>query len=152
MADFTVLPVAISSRIRAKMITFASTAIPIDRMIPAIPGQGQGHIKAIQQYQHQYRIHAAVQCRHARPGIRYTSNHEQNYNDQIRWHLQSGWCEMASSPSCAPTTLERSSSSSREREPIRMVGSKLLSFAHRPAIPLMTALAVCDGLVVRSGH
>ena len=37
--DFTVLPVAISSRIRAKIITLASTAIPIDRMIPAIPGR-----------------------------------------------------------------------------------------------------------------
>ena len=36
--DFTVLPVAISSRIRAKIITLASTAIPIDRIIPAIPG------------------------------------------------------------------------------------------------------------------
>ena len=34
---YTVLPVAISSRILAKIITFASTAIPIDRMIPAIP-------------------------------------------------------------------------------------------------------------------
>ena len=36
--ELTVLPVAISSRIRAKIMTFASTAIPIPRMIPAIPG------------------------------------------------------------------------------------------------------------------
>ncbi len=36
--DFTVFPVASSSRIRAKMITLASTAIPMERMIPAIPG------------------------------------------------------------------------------------------------------------------
>ena len=34
----TVLPAAISSRIRAYMITLASTAIPIFKMIPAIPG------------------------------------------------------------------------------------------------------------------
>ena len=34
----TVLPVASSSRIRVNMMTFASTAIPIDNMIPAIPG------------------------------------------------------------------------------------------------------------------
>ena len=31
-------PAAISSLIRAKIITFASTAIPIERIIPAIPG------------------------------------------------------------------------------------------------------------------
>ena len=37
-AVFTVFPVAISSRIRAKMITLASTAMPMDRMIPATPG------------------------------------------------------------------------------------------------------------------
>ena len=36
--ELTVLPVAISSRIRAKIMTFASTAIPILKMIPAIPG------------------------------------------------------------------------------------------------------------------
>ena len=36
---FTLLPLAISSRTRAKMITFASTAIPILKMIPAIPGR-----------------------------------------------------------------------------------------------------------------
>ena len=36
--DFTVFPVAISSRIRAKIITFASTAIPMERMMPAMPG------------------------------------------------------------------------------------------------------------------
>ncbi len=36
--DCTVLPVASSSLIRAKIITLASTAIPTDRMIPAIPG------------------------------------------------------------------------------------------------------------------
>ena len=38
MAAITLLPAAISSRIRAKMITLASTAIPMERMIPAIPG------------------------------------------------------------------------------------------------------------------
>ena len=38
IAERTVFPDAISSLIRAKMITFASTAIPIDRIIPAIPG------------------------------------------------------------------------------------------------------------------
>ena len=37
--DCTVLPVASSSLILAKMITLASTAIPTDRMIPAIPGR-----------------------------------------------------------------------------------------------------------------
>ena len=39
IADLTVFPFASSSRIRAKMITLASTAIPMDRMIPAIPGR-----------------------------------------------------------------------------------------------------------------
>ena len=39
IADFTVLPFASSSLIRANMITLASTAIPIDKMIPAIPGR-----------------------------------------------------------------------------------------------------------------
>ena len=39
MEERTVLPVAISSRIRVKMMTFASTAIPTERMIPAIPGR-----------------------------------------------------------------------------------------------------------------
>ena len=35
----SVLPLASSSLILAKIITFASTAIPIERMIPAIPGR-----------------------------------------------------------------------------------------------------------------
>ena len=35
---WTDFPVAISSRIRANTITFASTAIPMPRIIPAIPG------------------------------------------------------------------------------------------------------------------
>ena len=39
MAVFTETPFAISSRIRAKMITLASTAIPMERIIPAIPGR-----------------------------------------------------------------------------------------------------------------
>ena len=34
----TLFPAPISSRIRAKIIQFASTAIPIPRIIPAIPG------------------------------------------------------------------------------------------------------------------
>ena len=34
----TVLPVASSSWILVNMMTFASTAIPIESMIPAIPG------------------------------------------------------------------------------------------------------------------
>ena len=38
IADCTVFPVASSSLILAKIITLASTAIPMDRIIPAIPG------------------------------------------------------------------------------------------------------------------
>ena len=38
MAELTVFPAAISSLIRANTMTFASTAIPIPRIIPAIPG------------------------------------------------------------------------------------------------------------------
>ena len=38
VATRTVLPSMISSRIRENMTTFASTAIPIEMMIPAIPG------------------------------------------------------------------------------------------------------------------
>ena len=38
-ASRTLLPSPISSRIRVKMMTFASTAIPTERMIPAIPGR-----------------------------------------------------------------------------------------------------------------
>ena len=37
-AVLTVLPTPNSSLIRVKIMTFASTAIPIDRIIPAIPG------------------------------------------------------------------------------------------------------------------
>ena len=36
---FTLFPSASSSRTLAKMMTLASTAIPIPRMIPAIPGR-----------------------------------------------------------------------------------------------------------------
>lgn len=38
IADLTDTPLASSSLIRALMITLASTAIPIPRIIPAIPG------------------------------------------------------------------------------------------------------------------
>ena len=38
MASRTFLPAAISSLIRVKIMTLASTAIPTERMIPAIPG------------------------------------------------------------------------------------------------------------------
>ena len=38
IAVLTVFPSAISSLIRVKMMTFASTAIPIESRIPAIPG------------------------------------------------------------------------------------------------------------------
>ena len=39
IAILTFLPARSSSRIRAKMITFASTAIPMESRIPAIPGR-----------------------------------------------------------------------------------------------------------------
>ncbi len=39
MADFTVLPRPISSLIRVKIITLASTAMPMDRIMPATPGR-----------------------------------------------------------------------------------------------------------------
>ena len=39
IADFTVLPIPISSLIRVKIITLASTAIPMDKIIPATPGR-----------------------------------------------------------------------------------------------------------------
>ncbi len=35
----TLLPLAISSFTRAKMMTFASTAMPMPRMMPAMPGR-----------------------------------------------------------------------------------------------------------------
>ncbi len=38
IAERTVLPTAISSLIRVKMMTLASTAIPMERMMPAMPG------------------------------------------------------------------------------------------------------------------
>ena len=38
MADFTVRPERSSSRMRSKMSTLASTAIPTVRMMPAMPG------------------------------------------------------------------------------------------------------------------
>ena len=38
MAVFTAFPAPISSLIRVKIMTLASTAIPMDRMIPATPG------------------------------------------------------------------------------------------------------------------
>ena len=38
IADLTDLPAPSSSRILVKIITFASTAIPMDKITPAIPG------------------------------------------------------------------------------------------------------------------
>ena len=45
IAELTVLPVPSSSLIRAKMMTLASTAIPMDKMIPAIPGSVSVRLK-----------------------------------------------------------------------------------------------------------
>ena len=39
IALLTVLPFLSSSLTRSKMMTFASTAIPMDRMMPAMPGR-----------------------------------------------------------------------------------------------------------------
>ena len=104
--------------IRVKMMTLASTAIPMDRMIPAIPGRVSVTSKAAK------RMMISATYRHrardaARPGIRYTmimNTHTIPKPMTPAFKL----VEMASCPSFAPTTLERSSSNSREREPIRM--------------------------------
>ena len=46
IADLTERPLASSSLIRSKISTLASTAIPIVRMIPAIPGKVKVPCKA----------------------------------------------------------------------------------------------------------
>ena len=90
--------------IRVKMMTLASTAIPMDRMIPAIPGRVSVTSKAAK-----------------RMMISATYTHTIPKPMTPAFKL----VEMASCPSFAPTTLERSSSNSREREPIRMVEASL---------------------------
>ena len=70
MADFTSFPMPISSRIRAKMMTFASTAIPMERIIPAIPGR-----ESVISYKERMviikREYTPKAKDAARPGIRY---------------------------------------------------------------------------------
>ena len=122
MADCTVLPVASSSLILAKIITLASTAIPIDRMIPAIPGR----VSVISNRFKRITINAVYILNAmlaAIPITQYTASINITTSTKptaaaFRLVL------IAALPSCAPTTLERSSSSSSFSPPIRMVEAR----------------------------
>ena len=125
IAFLTDVPRPISSLIRVKMITFASTAIPIDRMIPATPGS----VRVTSNATNRIRIRPTYRHRArdaARPGRRYTAIiNTMTMANPIRPAFK--LVEIASWPSFAPTTLERSSSSSRDREPIRIVDARLFA-------------------------
>ena len=136
MAAFTVFPVAISSRIRAKMITFASTAIPMERIIPATPGSVSVMSKPYSRrtVSSTYRQRASAL---ARPGIQYTAIMK-IMTIAMPMAPASRLLSIASLPSWAPTTLERSSSSSRLSPPIRMVDARFCA-SSKEAIPVITA-------------
>ena len=139
----TVFPVASSSRIRAKMITFASTAIPIDRIIPAIPGK----VKVITSLNNDnvmiikntYNTSANTLTK---PGKKYTAT----INTATRIKPITAACKqvvIASEPSCAPTTLERNSCNSSFNAPLRMLDARRSASSAFP-IPLITA---CPSLI-----
>ena len=110
IALLTLFPSASSSLIRAKIITFASTAIPMDRIMPATPDNVNVISKPFSN-KITNATYANKPMADATPGTRYTTII--NTITMPRpiapaFKLVS----MASTPSCAPTTLECSSSSS----------------------------------------
>ena len=137
MAAFTDLPAPISSRIRAKIITLASTAIPMDRIIPAIPGKVKviSNSHSANTVNAEYKINARLAVK---PGTRYITIIK-SITSTRPMAAAFKLVEMASSPNCAPTTFECSSSNSREREPIRMVEASS-SAASKLSIPSICAV------------
>ena len=136
MEDCTVFPVAISSRTLAKMITFASTAIPIPNIIPAIPGK----VNVISK-RYKVAITRVVYPTNARdaatPGIRYmiimkiiTSNNP----IAAAFKLD----EIASLPKDAPTIEDSNSCNSKDNEPIRIFAA-MLSASAKVSIPVICA-------------
>ena len=136
MAAFTVFPEAISSRIRAKMITFASTAMPMDRIMPATPGRvrvmSKPYRRSTMSSTYSPRARAL-----ARPGTQYTAIMK-IMTIAMPIAPASRLFSIASLPSCAPTTLERSSSSSRLSPPMRMVEARFCA-SSKEAMPVITA-------------
>ena len=135
-AFFTLLPRDISSRTRAKMMTLASTAMPILRMIPAIPGRVRVTLNAfnIRSTSSVYITSARLE---ASPGRKYTKIIKMNtmaspIAPAFRLVL------IACSPNWAPTTLERSSSSSSFNPPIRMVDARFSASSYEK-FPVMYA-------------
>ena len=122
MADLTVFPTPISSLIRVNIMTLASTAIPMDRIIPAIPGSVRVTSKAERRINSRPTYNPKARTE-ASPGIRYTPIIKRaTIRNPIAAALR--LVAMASWPSFAPTTFERSSSNSRDKEPIRMVAAR----------------------------
>ena len=82
--------------------------------------KGQGDIKSIQCYQHQCGVHQKSDTWQPDPESDIPDIMNRINDDQTDGACVQAGVRWPSVPSCAPTTLERSSSSSREREPIRM--------------------------------
>ena len=123
--------------ILVKIITFASTAIPIESMIPAIPGNvsvisnaDKSKISSIT-----YNESASTD---ANPGSKNTAtiNTARITNPTAAAFIL---VDMASCPSFAPTTLLLSSSSSRESEPIRIVEARFFASSYE-VIPVICAV------------
>ena len=93
-------------------------------MIPAIPGRVSVISNAFRQSKH----HAAYKSpvRYLQPDTRQCidNNHEDNNDRKSDRTCHQARTRSHRSPSCAPTTLERISSSSRDREPIRIVEAR----------------------------
>ena len=123
IAERTDLPRPISSLIRVNIITFASTAIPIESTIPAIPGRVSVICKSCKSTSSitTYAIRAKLE---ASPGILYTTIINKN---TMAKPIRPAKREVSSavSPSFAPTTLERTSLSSRGRAPTLIIEASL---------------------------
>ena len=140
MAVLTVLPAAISSLILANVITFASTAIPIERMIPAIPGSVSVSPNASE---NRFKRTITITMYNARasdahkPGIRNTAiiNTTTIAKPIIPALIL---VEIASEPSCAPTTFDLNSSRASLSPPILMVDASCSALS-ASSIPVICA-------------
>ena len=124
-ADSTVMPIWSSSLIRANMITLASTAIPIARMIPAIPGSVMVISRKLMQ-RRSIIVYATSASDAQSPGILYTIIIKSMIRDTPMIPALID-VAIASEPSWAPTTLERSSESSSLSPPIRILWASMLA-------------------------
>ena len=120
----------------------ASTAIPIERTIPAIPGRVSVSLKAASKHttSSTYKVSPSTD---ARPGTAYTiSINTISIANPIAAALR--LVEIASCPSFAPTTLLLNSTSSVLSEPIRMVEANCSAFS-AVSIPVIVASPLVIG-------